>query len=402
MTSRALSGFARSWAAVPGMLLIAGVLLACGAAIPRQPEKVSGAECVPAGAWVDPRTREVLSTPAAMERAASSNIVLLGEHHDRPEHHLWQLQTIAGLHAHRPSIVIGFEMFPREVQAVLDQWVEGELDERDFLTGSRWAEVWHFPAELYLPLFRYARLNRVAMVALNVPRDLVSRVAREGWQAVPPAERAGLSDPAPPTAAYESLLREQFERHLGEEGFTADSGAARFVEAQLVWDAAFAQALHDAADRQPEALVIGVVGGGHLEHGYGVPHQLRALGLEEVTVLLPWESSADCAELAPDLADAVFGVVPWPAAVAPRPMLGVRIEATEEGVAILDVVTGSVAAQAGVERGDIIVEAAGLPIGLPSDLQEIVRRQAPGTWLPLRVHRGPDELELVARFPAHP
>jgi len=34
-----------------------------------------------------------------------------------------------------------------------------------------------------------------------------------------------------------------------------------------------------------------------------------------------------------------------------------------------------------------------------TDLVEIVQRQAPGTWLPLAIRRGADELEFVAKFP---
>jgi S1-C subfamily serine protease len=35
-----------------------------------------------------------------------------------------------------------------------------------------------------------------------------------------------------------------------------------------------------------------------------------------------------------------------------------------------------------------------------SDLVEAVQRQAPGTWLPLKVRRGAETIELVAKFPA--
>ena len=52
---------------------------------------------------------------------ARRDVVLLGEQHDDPDHHQWQLQTLAALHALRPNMVIGFESFPRRLQPVLDQ-----------------------------------------------------------------------------------------------------------------------------------------------------------------------------------------------------------------------------------------------------------------------------------------
>ena len=81
----------------------------------------------PMGTWVDPGSNE--QRDDAVVALAKRGVVLLGESHDQPEHHRWQLHTIAALFSHRPDIVLGFEMFPRRVQPVLDRWSKGELDE---------------------------------------------------------------------------------------------------------------------------------------------------------------------------------------------------------------------------------------------------------------------------------
>jgi S1-C subfamily serine protease len=49
---------------------------------------------------------------------------------------------------------------------------------------------------------------------------------------------------------------------------------------------------------------------------------------------------------------------------------------------------------------DIITEIAGLSVKEQGDIITIVKRHAPGTWLPLRVKRGNDEIEIIAKFPA--
>ena len=330
--------------------------------------------------------------------AARSYIVLLGEYHDRPDDHRWQLQTVAALAAEHPAVVLGFEMFPRRTQPVLDRWVAGELDERALLRETDWARVWGFPAALYLPLLQFARLNLVPVQALNVDRALVARVGREGWAAVPVAEREGVSDPAPASPAYEAFLSEAMAAH--ESGQAIDEASRRrFVEAQLTWDRALAEGLMAAARAHPGSLVIGIMGVGHLEHGYGVPHQLAALGEHDVTVLLPWDTDRDCAQLSPDLADAVFGIAPAVEAPDRGPHLGVVLAPARDGVRVAGVTPGSVAAVAGLRRDDVILEAAGAPMGAPADLRAVVDAQAPGTWLPLRVRRGRSTREIVARFP---
>ena len=174
----------------------------------------------------------------------------------------------------------------------------------------------------------------------------------------------------------------------------------RFVEAQLTWDRAMAEILAQAHRRNPDGLVVGIVGRGHAEFGHGIPHQLADLGIDAVQVLLPWSAEAACAELPAGIADAVFVVDETREdPPAPRPLLGVMIEAADDGVRVSEVVAGSVAERSGLAVGDVIRRAAGFAIGTVAELIEIIRRQAPGTWLPLDVMRDGEAVEVIARFP---
>jgi S1-C subfamily serine protease len=135
-------------------------------------------------------------------------------------------------------------------------------------------------------------------------------------------------------------------------------------------------------------------------HGHGVPHQLKALGVAAVTTLLPWDRGADCKNFVAGVADAAFGVAgPAQAPAAERPRLGVFLEAVKEGVRIRQVAKGSLAEAAGVRDGDLLAEIAGIAPKQVSDVVDVVQRQAPGTWLPLKVVRDGATLELLAKFP---
>jgi len=375
----------------------------------------SAASCVPRGTWAAPAASgpRPLLAPELLARLAQRQVVLLGETHDDAEHHRWQLQTIAALHALRPDMVLGFEMFPRRVQPALDRWVAGGVGEADFLRASDWREAWNMDPQLYMPLFHFARMNRVPMVALNVDRALTRAVREQGFDALPASRREGVTPPAAASAGYLDYLLRAYAAHEREEDAAAkaakaagkpptreDPGFRRFAETQLVWDRAMAEALAAARRRPPAPLVVGVIGRGHIEHGYGVPHQLRDLGVTDVATLLPWGPDAECATLVAGVADAVFGVAaPEKPAPAQRQRLGVWLEPGEGGVRIREVEKGSVAESAGVRAGDVVTEVAGRPARQSGDLVEAVQRHAPGTWLPLRVRRGAESLELVAKFP---
>ena len=359
--------------------------------------------CLAPGNWALPAGAKtaVVTPDAALAAVRDARFVLLGEAHDQTDHHRWQLHALGMLLAQRGKLVLGLEMFPRRTQAVLDRWVAGELSEQQLLHDSEWNSVWGFDPELYLPLFHFARLQRVPMVALNVERKLVRDVGERGWAAIPAAAREGVGDPAPASPAYRDQLRQIYALHARTEN-SDEQAFDRFVESQLLWDRAFAEALDGAARKYPGALVVGIIGSGHLRNGHGVPQQLRALGAGRVAVWLPIPADTPCSELAGDAADAVFAIAEAPA--APPLRLGILLEdgAKDAGPSVREVMSGSVAESAGVRQGDRVVAAAGDKVSSASDLIAAVRRQAPGTWLPLTVDRDGRRIELVAKFPAQP
>ena len=355
--------------------------------------------CAPAGEWTIPGSGRV-PAQEALSLAARESIVLIGESHDKPDHHRWELQTVAALAALHPKLVLGFEMFPRRVQGALDRWVAGELSEAEFLKDSDWAEVWGSETPYYLPLFHFARLNRIPMIALNVERDFVRTVGEKGLAAVAPEKREGVSDPAAPSEAYLERLFSVYSQHPEKDRKPArgDAEFRRFVEAQQVWDRAMAQALAQSASRNPGALVVGIMGAAHVSYGYGVPHQLRALGVKRIASLLPWDADSDCSKFSPALATAVFGM-PVARPSPPPQLLGISVEAAPDGVKILSVREGSVAEATGLRAGDVLTEVAGKAVKNAGEVRAVVLAMVPGTWLPLKAKRTGGIVELTAKFP---
>ena len=299
-----------------GILTVCAALV-CGscATIEKPTAILPSSACLAPAVWY--RFTHATPRPVAelevLEGAARGEVVLLGEQHDDADHHRWQLQTLAGLHLLRPDMVIGFESFPRRVQPVLDRWIAGELTQAQFLEQSEWKTVWTFPAELYLPLFHFARLNRIPMIALNVERALIASIGRTGWDQVAADDREGLSRAAPASLAYEERLFDAFKLHGTDKTVTPtrdDPAFRRFVEAQITWDRAMAEALAQAvkAPRASNPLAVGIMGAGHVRDGYGVPHQLRDLGVTRIATLLPVDSADTCSNRSGTLADAVFAL----------------------------------------------------------------------------------------------
>ncbi len=399
-----------------------GLLAGCahaGKTAPAAPHPDTAAhagQCVPLGQWLDIASQETLPVKHALARLSKQQVVLLGEDHDNIQHHRWQLHTLIQLYALQPKLALGFEAFPRRVQPIIDQWLAGQLSERAFLEAVDWTRIWSYDAEYYLPMLRFARMHGLPVYALNVERELISQISAKGWQAIPKAQREGLGDPAPASPGYIEELKQIFTQHM--PGAHAGHGQQepsnetehihqaqafqRFLQSQLAWDRAMAEAAKQALD-DGAPLVVGIVGAGHLMGGYGIPHQLAAMGVERVQSLLPWDGAIDCRYLQPGLADLAFGMrPPEPAPKHDHPRLGIYLEPAANGVKVQKVVTGSIAEQLGVQAGDVIVNMAGAPVSRVEHVIERVRATAFGTWLPFAIERQGRQLELVAKFPSRP
>ncbi len=382
--------------------------------------------CVPEAQWKTPKGVS-LSNKDVLHALSKTKVVLLGEDHDNPEHHRWQLQTIIGLYALEPDMALGFESFPRSTQQYLDQFVAGALSEKRFLELVNWDKIWRFNKDFYMPMFHFARMNKIPMYALNVDRSLVSLVSKKGWANIPEKERDGITDPAEASLEYLEMLAGVYAQHMPKHahkktGHDDKQGEAksfelsdeelkeiffnpafkRFSQGQLLWDRAMAEIFYKAVEKDKKPLIVGVLGAGHIMGGYGVPHQLRSMGVDSVKTLMAWDGTLDCDQLKDGAVDLAFGV-----AVASEeeknaddhPSIGVYLE-NDGGVLVTRIVPNSVAEKIGIEVGDKITVIAGKPVAKVKDVVKAVRATAFGTWLPMTIVRNDKSLELVAKFPA--
>lgn len=348
-----------------------------------------------------------------IKSSADNRIVLLGEHHDNMEHHRWQLQMIIGLYTLNPEMVLGFEMFPRQSQPVLDKWVAGELTEEAFLKQANWEEYWSFDAQLYLPLFHFARMNRIPMYALNVDRSLIREVGKQGWGNLSDERKEGVSAPAPASEGYRQLLATVFMQHGDNhndgtaeervEKAMAMPGFSRFVESQQVWDRAMAEAIANGVTKNPGSQFVAVLGSGHMMYHFGVPEQLADLGMPRPAVLIPWDPEFECEYIQKNFADAVIGLKAFRFSAQQqakdRPRLGVYLDEAEEGVVIQDIMPNSIADSLDLRKGDVILRMAGVEITAVNQAIDIVKSMRFGAWLPITLRREDKTFDVVAKFP---
>lgn len=229
-----------------------------------------------------------------------ASVIYLGETHTDVADHIAQLEIITAMYQANGDIAIGLEMFQRPFQTVLDRYIAGEITETELVTQSEYETRWGFDWELYAPIMRYAQANQIPLIALNTPREITRKVARQGLASltgedlryIPPIDEIDTSD-----KNYQAMVAQVFGQH-GGHGHSGPS-FENFFAAQVLWDETMAEAVADYIVESPATQVIVLAGEGHIVFDFGIPSRVeRRLGEDLVAYSVLLNPTATAPELA--------------------------------------------------------------------------------------------------------
>jgi uncharacterized iron-regulated protein len=367
----------------------------------RQFEDVYG-ELVP-GKIVEVDGSKPIGYADLLDRLGDKRIVYVGEIHNDVDHHDVQLRILEGLYARDPRLVIGMEMFERPYQPVLDAWTDGAVDQKAFIRQSEWFSRWRFDFLLYEKILDFAREKEIKILALNAPRELVSKVGDFGMRALSRGERALIA----PIDTSDTLHREYVQKVWEAHRKTPDQTLETFYEAQCVWEDTMAETISSFV-KSPEGKGVRIVvlaGAGHVVYKFGIPK--RAFGRTGVpyATILPSNLKRLRKEFRRDekFSSTVLADFFWvtKGSTLKKTRLGVIAEesfAGEDGVVVRRVTGGSSADKAGIEAGDTIVALDGETITDMVDLRVALYGKEPGTVSRLVFVREGEERETAVTF----
>lgn len=221
--------------------------------------------------------------------AKAADVVFLGENHDDAVGHRVELEVLKGLFAEvgkeRP-VVLSLEMFERDEQTVLDEYLGGLVTEKQFLACAR---PWDNYQTDYRPLVEFAKENKIPVIAANAPRRYVSLVGREGRSGLERLSATARSWIAPlPYPAASAAYAAKFNGLMG--GAHGGAMGGKLLDSQVLWDATMADSIVQALKAKPGALVVQVNGRFHSEAKLGTAEQVlryRQETKEVVVGLMP-------------------------------------------------------------------------------------------------------------------
>lgn len=251
------------------------LLLAAGLLLPLvRPQLPAAHPPVPAAAYVpqrvfDTRKNAFTDFESMVADLARADAVFVGEQHDDPDTHRLELAMVEGLTRRGAPVVVAMEMFERDVQAAVERYATGAIDEEQFLKESR---PWPRYATDYRPIVEFARAHKLPVIASNVPRRIASDVGKSGMSVVEGlgGDRAFAAREltCPASGSY-------FDRFAAAMGGHAGT-TSNFYYAQCLKDETMGEAVADAfAKARDRVTVVHINGAFHSDFGEGSADSAR-------------------------------------------------------------------------------------------------------------------------------
>ena len=234
----------------------------------------------------------------------NSDVTFLGETHTDTVAHELEALLLEKSWDDRQSLSL--EMFESDVQFVLNEYMEGLINEEHFLKSAR---SWNNYESDYRELIEFNKERGVPVIAANAPRRYVNMVRRlgkdsllalseEGKQFLPPLP---YPDASPEYVnkfraimlAHQSMvngasanqegnnlhedkdLNQTESSEIEEFNSPHEEAFERMLAAQNLWDSSMAWSIASHLKRNPKNRVIHVNGSFHTDFSLGIPEHLK-------------------------------------------------------------------------------------------------------------------------------
>ena len=362
---------------------------------------------VPLDVIVDTSSGQAVLPDELAAGLRDTRLLLIGESHTSIEFHKVQQRVIEALVNAGRHVLIGLEMYPYTEQRSLDHWRDGLVTEEGFVRLSRWYEHWGYHWHYYRDIFLFARDHRIPMYAVNAPRDVVSAVRKKGFQNLTPEEAAHIpADMDVENADHMTFFKASFADDDSLHGGMSEDMWKAMHSAQVTWDATMGfnavQALKQAAD--PGAIMVVLVGSGHVAYGLGIERQARKWLDGQITTLVPVPVHGSTDGPGPTVqasyANFVWGIPAESDTLYPT--LGLSTTPAEGGRRVIQVEKDSVASRTGFQVNDVIVSMDGQRLDGREILNVLMARKQWADRAQFVVVRDGQELNLTAVFRREP
>lgn len=249
-------------------------------------------QCNPLLAQLTDKNYKIFSVKLNKEVALSeiaenmkvADVLFFGEeHNDSVTHYLEAKMLEIMFSTFGSKTALSMEMFDRDVQHIMDEYLMGAIRERNFTKDAR---VWINYRD-YKPMVEFAKANKLDVVCANAAGRYSNLVGRKGMQALIELPKASKNNFAP--VPYDTASGKYYEKLLALTGHSPTAitdtakkkdpvmsmGSFHFILSQSLWDATMAYSIADYLKKNKGKKVMQVNGRFHSDEGFAIVTQLK-------------------------------------------------------------------------------------------------------------------------------
>lgn len=311
-------------------------------------------------------------------------VIFVGEHHDNYAHHLNQLEIIKELYSQDKKIAVGFEMIQKQFQPVLDDYIKGNISEYEFLKQVDYYNRWSFDYNLYAPIFRYLRENKIPAIALNIDNTITKKISQGNANKLTTTEISQLpKEMNIPNKFYEKTLRKIFNLHPPQN---KKRNFTNFFLVQNIWDEVMAESIVNFQKKYRNYKVVAIVGQGHLNKETGIPLRYKRLTGNDGFVITQDDNVNNSFSDTIIFTNEVYS--------KGTPKIGVSVKEENNQLIVAEVSKNSPSEKAGIKVGDILTQCGKYKIDNIGDLKYLLFETGYGKNIDCQVKRKNQNLKI--------
>ncbi len=137
-----------------------------------------------------------------LKQLNDQELVFFGEYHNNPISHWLTFELVKDLEKNN-ELILGAEMFERDNQKALNQYLQGKINQKGLDTSAR---LWPNYYTDYKPVLDLAKNKKIDFVATNVPRRYASIVNYHDWKGLDTLTKEELNWIAPLPIKFDSSV----------------------------------------------------------------------------------------------------------------------------------------------------------------------------------------------------
>mgnify|MGYP003296192925 CR=1 FL=1 len=229
------------------------------------------------------KTGKEVNLDAIVRDMKNYDVLFFGEEHNDSVGHFLESKVFEMLHQEFTNkLALSMEMFDRDVQTVMNEYLDGSIREKNFLKDAR---VWSNYKD-YKPMVEFAKLHQMDVVCANAPSRYTNLAGRKGQVAL-----LNLSDQAKKYMAplpYDTASGNYHDKLMGLTSHSVSTatdtlkkmpvmamGGFSLIPAQSLWDATMAYSISEYMKKNKGKKIMQVNGRFHSDERFAVVTQLE-------------------------------------------------------------------------------------------------------------------------------